>query len=217
MSEVSGRIRGLEQVGGLRQGGDPGRGPDLCAATATSTKRRSPLMPAITPAVVRTAMQQWLRRPALTIILSPGEREAYAEAKATPSRRRRSPRTPARSKATRQIPPVGQLAALDFPDDHPRHACRTAFRSIYAQRTRCRSPRSRWRSMPANGRRRAAGARLAVDDHGPARRRHVEAELAAGGRGRGAARRRRQHQQRRRPLVRVADRRCRRTSRRRST
>ena len=27
-------------------------------------------------------MQQWLRRPALTIILSPGEREAYTEAKA---------------------------------------------------------------------------------------------------------------------------------------
>jgi predicted Zn-dependent peptidase len=59
-------------------------------------------------------MQQWLRRPALTIVLSPGERDTYAEAKAV-----EPPKAQAKDegavKGNRPIPPVGQLAALDFP------------------------------------------------------------------------------------------------------
>lgn len=58
-------------------------------------------------------MQQWLKRPALTITLVPGERPAYQEAKAvTPNA---APKEAGAVKGNRMIPAVGQLAALDFP------------------------------------------------------------------------------------------------------
>ena len=79
MSEVSGRIRGLEQVGGfggkavsLAEGQTYAHDSDFYKKTLASYA-------SITPAAVRTAMQQWLRRPALSIVLSPGDRPAYAE------------------------------------------------------------------------------------------------------------------------------------------
>ena len=114
MSEVSNRIRGLEAVGGfggkavtLAEGWTYAHDSDFYKKTLASYA-------AITPAVVRTAMQQWLRRPALSIILSPGERGAYAETKvATEPRKAEGEAAPA--KPNRTIPPVGELAALDFP------------------------------------------------------------------------------------------------------
>jgi predicted Zn-dependent peptidase len=71
---------------------------------------------AITPTVVRSAMQRWLKRPALTITLSPGERPAYTEAKADAKPKTAAPKSEGAVKGDRTIPPVGQLAALDFPD-----------------------------------------------------------------------------------------------------
>jgi len=115
MSEVSGRIRGLEQVGGfsgkavtLAEGQTYAHDSDFYKKTLASYA-------AITPAVVRTAMQQWLRRPALTITLSPGEREAYSEAKAVTPPKPGTDKTDGTAKGDRQIPAVGQLAALQFP------------------------------------------------------------------------------------------------------
>ena len=73
MSEVSDDIRGLEEVGGfggkavsLAQGQTFAHDSDFYKKTLATYA-------AITPAAVRTQMQQWLRRPALTIILSPGD------------------------------------------------------------------------------------------------------------------------------------------------
>jgi zinc protease len=116
MSEVSGRIRGLEQVGGfsgkavtLAEGQTYAHDSDFYKKTLASYA-------AITPAAVRTAMQQWLRRPPLTITLSPGEREAYNEAKAAPSAKPGADKTVGAVRGNRPLPPVGQLAALDFPD-----------------------------------------------------------------------------------------------------
>ena len=60
MSEVSGRIRGLEQVGGF--GGKAvvaGRRADY-AHDSDFYKKTLASYAAITPAAVRTAMQQWL-------------------------------------------------------------------------------------------------------------------------------------------------------------
>ena len=96
MSEVSGRIRGLEQVGGFG-----GKAVTLAEGQTYAARQRflqedAGHYAAITPAAVRAAMQQWLHRPALTIMLSPGERATYAEAKAPPRRAERAPRTPAR-------------------------------------------------------------------------------------------------------------------------
>ena len=110
MSEVAGRIRGLEQVSGktipLAEGQTYAHDSDFYKKTLADYA-------AITPAVVRGAMQQWLRRPALTIVLSPGERGDYTEAKAT--KPKAEEKSAGATKGNRAIPPVGELAALDFP------------------------------------------------------------------------------------------------------
>jgi predicted Zn-dependent peptidase len=113
MSEVSGRIRGLEKIGGfggkavsLAEGQTYAHDSDFYKKTLASYA-------SITPAMVRTTMQQWLRRPALTIVMSPGERAAYSDAKAvTPAKQEKSAGA---VKGDRTIPPVGQLASLQFP------------------------------------------------------------------------------------------------------
>jgi predicted Zn-dependent peptidase len=115
MSEVSGRIRGLEQVGGFG-----GKAVSLAegqtyAHDSNFYKKTLASYAAVTPAVVRATMQQWLRRPALTIILSPGARGAYAETKVVAPPHASATGSDAPATGTRRIPPVGQLAALDFP------------------------------------------------------------------------------------------------------
>jgi predicted Zn-dependent peptidase len=114
MSEVSGRIRGLEQVGGFG-----GKAVSLAegqtfAHDSNFYKKSLAEYAAVTPAAVRTQLQQWMRRPPLTIILAPGERPAYTEAKAVAAKP--SDKSAGAVKGNRPIPPVGQLAALDFPD-----------------------------------------------------------------------------------------------------
>lgn len=113
MSEVSGRIRGLEQVGGFG-----GKAVSLAegqtyANDSNFYKKTLASYAAITPAAVRAQMQQWLTKPALTITLSPGERPAYAEAK--PVAKPPESKETGAAKGNRQIPPVGQLASLQFP------------------------------------------------------------------------------------------------------
>jgi zinc protease len=116
MSEVSNRIRALEQVGDFGGKASTLAEGQTYAHDSDFYKKTLASYAAITPAVVRTTMQQWLRRPALTIMLSPGERDAYTEAngngevKPTPDKG-----AGAESKPTRQLPPIGQLTGLDFP------------------------------------------------------------------------------------------------------
>ena len=116
MSEVSGRIRGLEQVGGFG-----GKAVSLAegqtyAHDSDFYKKTLATYAAITPAAVRAQMNQWLKRPALTITITPGERPAYTEAKAVQPKP--APKDNGAVKGNRQIPPVGQLAALAVPCDH---------------------------------------------------------------------------------------------------
>ena len=116
MSEVSNRIRGLEEVGGFG-----GKAVSLAegqtfAHDSNFYKKTLASYAAITPAAVRTAMQKWLTRPALNITLSPGDRPAYQEAKAVEPPKSDESKTEGAVKGDRQIPPVGQLASLEFPD-----------------------------------------------------------------------------------------------------
>jgi predicted Zn-dependent peptidase len=115
MSEVSNRIRGLEQVGGFG-----GKAVSLAegqtfAGDSNFYKKSLASYASVTPAAVRTAMAQWLRRPPLTIVLSPGERPAYAEAKSVAPPKPGTDKSAGAVKGDRPIPPVGQLAALEFP------------------------------------------------------------------------------------------------------
>src|SRR4051812_42075883 len=133
MSEVAGRIRGLEKVGGFSGKGQTLAEGQTYAHDSEFYKKSLASYAAITPAAVRAAMQQWLRRPALTITLSPGERGAYSEAKAVIP-----PKPGAKGdgavKGTRSIPPVGQLAALQFPAI-ARAQLSNGIPIVYAQRT----------------------------------------------------------------------------------
>jgi predicted Zn-dependent peptidase len=113
MSEVSGRIRNLEQVGGFGGKGQTLAEGQTYAHDSDFYKKTLASYAAITPAAVRAQMQQWLRRPALTITLSPGEREAYTEAKTVEPLK--TTKDAGAVKGNRPLPPVGQLAALDFP------------------------------------------------------------------------------------------------------
>ncbi|GAA4711563.1 insulinase family protein [Sphingomonas lutea] len=121
MREVSGRVRGLEQVGDFG-----GKAVNLAegwvyAQDSNFYKKTLDAYAGITPAKVRAAMQTWLRRPALTVILSPGERPAYTEAQ--PAAPAKTADAAPKPNITRQIPPVGQLAELDFPTiEHARLA-----------------------------------------------------------------------------------------------
>jgi predicted Zn-dependent peptidase len=113
MLEVSGRIRGLEQVGDFGGKAVTLAEGQTYAHDSNFYKKTLAQYAAITPAVIRSTMQQWLKRPALTIVLSPGERAAYSEAK-TVAKPKSEAKAPA-GKPDRAIPPIGQLSALDFP------------------------------------------------------------------------------------------------------
>lgn len=86
---------------------------------------------AVTPAQVKAALQQWLTRPALSIRVDPGEREAYEEAAA--SRPAPAPIEPLEITPREPMPPVGQIADLDFPDTQ-RATLSNGVEVIYAQR-----------------------------------------------------------------------------------
>ncbi len=81
MSDVAGRIRGLEQVGGfggkavaLAEGALYADDPDFYKKQLLAYGR-------VTPATVKAAMQKWLTRPVYALRVEPGERKAYDEAK----------------------------------------------------------------------------------------------------------------------------------------
>ena len=115
ISEVSNRIRGLEQVGGFGGKAVSLAEGQVFANDSDYYKKTLASYASVTPALVRMAMAQWLRRPPLTIILSPGERPAYAEAKSVAPPKPGTDKSAGAVKGNRTIPPVGELAALDFP------------------------------------------------------------------------------------------------------
>jgi predicted Zn-dependent peptidase len=111
--EVSGEIRGLEQVGGfggkavaLAQG-------QVFAGDSDFYKKTLDAYASLTPADVKAAMQQWLTRPVLAIRLEPGERPPYEESSFTPKKGKSADiATPI---VKRPVPPVGEPQPLDFP------------------------------------------------------------------------------------------------------
>ncbi len=119
ISEVAGRIRGLEQVGGFG-----GKAVTLAEGQVYSGDsewyaKNLATYAAVTPGDVAAAMNRYLTKPAFSLRLEPGKRPPYEEAKsvgggAKPSVSKDT--TAARPGPKREIPAVGSLAALDFPD-----------------------------------------------------------------------------------------------------
>ncbi|HEX8402137.1 MAG TPA: pitrilysin family protein [Allosphingosinicella sp.] len=138
-TQLASTIKGLEQVGGfsgkavtLAEGQVYAGDPDFYAKTLRRYAQ-------VTPAQIRTASQQWLTRPALTIRLEPGERGAYQEAGASGGGAVKEPKAaPSASagarKAARPVPQLADLKALDFPDIQ-RAQLSNGVRVHYAQRS----------------------------------------------------------------------------------
>jgi predicted Zn-dependent peptidase len=131
---VSGRIRGLEAVGGFG-----GKAVALAEGALYSNdpgfyKKQLTALAAQTPATVKTAANKWLTRPVLAVSVVPGDRDAYEEAKvpaAAPVVA--APEAPA--KGTRgAMPAVGEIAGLSFPAVS-RARLKNGIELVYAQRT----------------------------------------------------------------------------------
>ncbi|HXG98832.1 MAG TPA: pitrilysin family protein [Sphingomicrobium sp.] len=116
LSEVGGRIRGLEQVGGFGGKAVTLAEGQVLAGDSDFYKKTLATYASITPGEVQAAMRQWLSRPALSVRLEPGDRPPYVETKFVPDGKIPASTTAAKRGAPRIVPAVGQLAALDFPD-----------------------------------------------------------------------------------------------------
>ena len=112
MRAVSGKIAGLESVGGfggkavaLAEGALYSNDPDFY-------RKEMAEYASATPASVRVAMQKWLSRPVYALTVEPGERAAYEEAKKV-----EPPAAPEEVVALdpSKLPPVGSFAGLTFP------------------------------------------------------------------------------------------------------
>ncbi len=133
-TEVAGRIRGLEQVGGFGGKAVTLAEGKLYANDANFYRRVLADYARVTPAQVRTAFNQWLTRPPLKIRLEPGERPPYQEAAAAPKTAAATTTAAPPPSTKRELPKVGQLASLDFPTIQ-RATLSNGIRVTYAQRT----------------------------------------------------------------------------------
>ena len=128
---VAGRIRGLEAVGGkasaLAEGalytGDPAYYRTQLAALAAQT-----------PASVKAAIATWLSKPAYTLTVVNGQRDAYPEA-VVPPKVDVKPASDTPVTGTRgPLPAVGELTGLTFPTV-TRAKLTNGIELVYAQRT----------------------------------------------------------------------------------
>ena len=131
-SEVAGRIRGLEQVGGFGGKAVALAEGKVYAGDSDFYRKTLATYATVTPAEVRAAMNEWLTKPSLTLRLEPGDRPAYEEAKAVAQAKKGDSKTTVTKK--REIPSLGPMAPLDFPDvSHVTLA--NGVKLHYAQRT----------------------------------------------------------------------------------
>ncbi|MDO1559187.1 pitrilysin family protein [Brevundimonas sp. 2R-24] len=129
--EVAGAMANIEQVAGyvgktqlLGNGaiiaGDPG-----------FFRRNIVEYGEVTPAAVQAAAERWLSRPVYSLRVDPGAREPYQEAQAT--NRPEPDNTPFQATPRDPMPPMGEIADLDFPDVE-RARLSNGVEVIYAQR-----------------------------------------------------------------------------------
>jgi predicted Zn-dependent peptidase len=139
-SNLAGTIRGLEQVGGFGGKAVTLANGEVLAGDASFYATQLERLATVTPAEVKDAMARWMTRPAFTLVLEPGARDAaYEEAAsvkaegANASERDRSAETLTISLA-RPKPPIDTTAELDFPDVE-RATLKNGMKVTYARRT----------------------------------------------------------------------------------
>ncbi len=139
-SNLAGTIRGLEQVGGF--GGKAvalARG-EVLAGDPNFAVNQLALLASITPADVQDAMERWMTRPAMTVILEPGERsDDYVEAASVTGNDtgETAEARPADNTITvsleRPAPSIDSVPLLDFPAVE-RTTLANGMKLTYAQR-----------------------------------------------------------------------------------
>jgi zinc protease len=116
-SEVGNRIRALEQVGGFGGKAVTLAEGEVLASDSEFYRKTLANYATVTPDEIRSAMAEWLTKPAFALRLEPGERPPYEEAKAVAEAPKKGADKITVTKK-REIPPLGPMQALDFPDVH---------------------------------------------------------------------------------------------------
>lgn len=120
-STLARTIRGLEQVGGFSGKAQTLAEGEVLAGDPAFYAREFDALAKLTPADVKAAMARWMTRPAMTVVLEPGPRDAsYEEAASVAAEGNESERDRAAETITvsvaRPAPPIATIAKLDFPD-----------------------------------------------------------------------------------------------------
>ncbi|MCZ8137189.1 MAG: pitrilysin family protein [Porphyrobacter sp.] len=120
-STLARTIRGLEQVGGFNGKAQTLAEGEVLASDPAFYAREFEALAKLTPADVKAAMARWMTRPAMTVVLEPGPRDAsYEEAASVAAEGNASERDRAAETITvsveRPAPPIATIAKLDFPD-----------------------------------------------------------------------------------------------------
>jgi len=139
-SNLASTIRGLEQVGGFGGKAVTLANGEVLAGDASFYATQLERLAKVTPAEVKAAMAKWMTKPAMTLVLEPGPRDAsYEEAAsvgagaANASERDRSAETLTVT-VERPKPPIDTVAELDFPDLE-RATLKNGMKVTYARRT----------------------------------------------------------------------------------
>ncbi len=119
-STVARTIRGLEQVGGFGGKAVTLASGEVLADNPDFFANELEVLATLTPGEVQAAMQRWLTRPAMTLILEPGEREGEYEEAASVGAETAASDAAVSNEITvtreRPKPPIASTATLDFPD-----------------------------------------------------------------------------------------------------
>ncbi len=91
MKSMSGRIAGLEQVGGFGGKAVALAEGALYRNDSNDYKKRLDILAKVTPAQIKEAMARWLTRPVYALYVKPGDRDPYEEAKGTSTAKTASP------------------------------------------------------------------------------------------------------------------------------
>lgn len=139
-SNLARTIRGLEQVGGFSGKAQTLAEGEVLAGDPEFYAREFETLAKLSPADVKAALAKWMTRPAMTVVLEPGPREAaYEEASSVKadgenaSERERSAETISVS-VERPKPSINTIAELDFPDVE-RATLANGMKVTYARRT----------------------------------------------------------------------------------
>ncbi|WP_086607880.1 M16 family metallopeptidase [Erythrobacter donghaensis] len=139
-SNLARTIRGLEQVGGFNGKAQTLAEGEVLTGDPAFYAREFETLAKLTPAEVQAALAKWMTRPAMTVILEPGERDASYEEAA--SVKAEGDNASERDRAAEEItvsevrpkPPIDTIAALDFPDVE-RATLANGMKVTYVQRT----------------------------------------------------------------------------------